>query len=164
MSKNLAPEQLKTHETFSNWANLPFSMKWIGRILLVLAFFSLGALAVWPYIEPAREKWHRFREAWESVNRDPAVIEETEFIATEQTAPAGVRERSVQLPETVTAEANLLSENEDPFLMEARRRAQENPAAAMAWLQAEASSKDRLRGMLEIVALWAAEDAENALL
>lgn len=52
----------------------------------------------------------------------------------------------------------------DPFLAEARRRAEEDPEAAMQWLQSQSTGTERLRGMLEVVALWAAEDSESALL
>jgi hypothetical protein len=53
---------------------------------------------------------------------------------------------------------------EDSFILEARRRAKEDPTAAMDWLQSQHSGSERLRGMLEVVALWAAEDSESALL
>ncbi|MGZ0656922.1 hypothetical protein ACWPKO_05270 [Coraliomargarita sp. W4R53] len=53
---------------------------------------------------------------------------------------------------------------DDPFLTEARRRAEIDPAAAMSWLQSQHSGSERLRGMLEVVALWATEDSESALL
>jgi len=137
-------------------------MKWIVRITLILAFISLGMLAALPYLDPMRQKWKHFREAWKIVNSDSSVIKETE--STEPVETANPRERIIQLPEVDTATVAFPAENEDPFLMEARRRARENPAAAMAWLQSEAAGKDRLRGMLEVVALWAAQDAENALL
>jgi hypothetical protein len=52
----------------------------------------------------------------------------------------------------------------DSFILEARRRAKEDPTAAMDWLQSQHSGSERLRGMLEVVALWAAEDSESALL
>ena len=34
----------------------------------------------------------------------------------------------------------------------------------MQWLQSEFTGPERLRGMLEVVAVWAADDSENALL
>ena len=140
-------------------------MKWIGRIALVLVFFSMVILAAWPYLKPAREKWDRFREAWELVNRDPSAAEASEKETVEPEETIAVGEQNSLPPEVETIEAQPSpAEDEDPFLAEARRRAREDPAAAMTWLQTEASGKDRLRGMLEIVALWAAEDAENALL
>lgn len=139
-------------------------MKWIGRSALVFALISLAALAALPYLEPVREKWDRFREAWERANTPtPSVVEPTETVTEQPGAAIAGRERSILLPPD---ESDTLSpqKNEDPLLVEARRRAKEDPAAAMVWLQTEASGKDRLRGMLEIVALWAAEDAENTLL
>jgi hypothetical protein len=140
-------------------------MKWLGRISIILAFISLATLTALPYLEPVRQKWERFKAAWELVNSNSPLAEEIDADLPESEKPATVRERSILLPDTNSVETSLSStENEDPFLSEARRRARENPEAAMAWLQTEAAGKDRLRGMLEVIALWAAEDAENALL
>ena len=140
-------------------------MKWIGRISLTLAFISLATLAAVPYLGTVRQKWDRFQEAWRLANGDPSLVKKTETEPPEPEKSAAVRKRSILLPDTGSVETSLsLTENEDPFLSEARRRAREDPEAAMAWLQTEAAGKDRLRGMLEVVALWAAEDAENALL
>ncbi len=139
-------------------------MKWIGRIALTLAIISLAALAALPYLEPAREKWDRFKEAWVMVNTPtPSAVETTETVPEQPEAANARRERSILLPDT-NIDAYSSEEDEDPFLAEARRRAKEDPASAMTWLQTEASGKDRLRGMLEIVALWAAKDTESALL
>ena len=74
-------------------------MKWIGRIALILAFFSLVALAALPYLEPVREKWDRFREAWELVNRDPSATEtvETETDATFNSSKMRYEDKKVTL-------------------------------------------------------------------
>jgi hypothetical protein len=56
------------------------------------------------------------------------------------------------------------TDSPDSFLAETRRRAEADPEAAMQWLQNQHSGSERLRGMLEVVALWAAEDSESALL
>ena len=96
-------------------------MKWIGRIALVLAFFSLFTLAALPYLEPAREKWDRFREAWELVNRAPSTTEalETETSEPEETIEVG--EQNILPPDVETMEVKpSITEDEDPFLAEAR--------------------------------------------
>ena len=140
-------------------------MKWIGRISLILAFISLATLAALPYLETARQKWDRFQAAWKLANSDALPAEKVETELPESEEATAVRERNILLPDDdPTATSLPPSENNDLFLSEARRRAREDPEAAMAWLQTEAAGKDRLRGMLEVVALWAAEDAENALL
>ena len=141
-------------------------MKWISHISLILVFISLAALAALPYMDTIRQKWNRFQEAWELVNRTSSNSEEVETPQPEKDEPViPARTRSILLPDTESTETDSPPvKNEDPFLAEARRRAREDPAAAMAWLQTEAIGKDRLRGMLEVVALWAAQDAESALL
>lgn len=140
-------------------------MKWIGRISLILAFVCLAILATLPHLEPVRQKWQRFQEAWKLVNRDLSAVEEADIKSSESEATEATRERSILLPDSEPDKTEPdLVKNEDSFLAETRRRARENPEAAMVWLQTEASGRDRLRGMLEVVALWAAEDAENALL
>ena len=140
-------------------------MKWVGRILFALAFTGMAALAAFPYLDTLRQKWDQFQKAWQLVNSNSSTTVETETEKPEPEETGLVRTRSITLPDAKNSEANSEpSENRDPFLVEARRRAKENPAAAMAWLQTEATGKDRLRGMLEIVALWAAKDAESALL
>lgn len=52
----------------------------------------------------------------------------------------------------------------DSFLAETRRRAEIDPEATMLWLQNQHTGSERLRGMLEVVALWATQDSEAALL
>ena len=49
----------------------------------------------------------------------------------------------------------------DPLIVEARRRAEEDPEAAMLWLQSQNPGADRLRAMLEVVAMWAADDSSR---
>ena len=109
-------------------------MKWIGRISLILAFVCLAILATLPYLEPVRQKWQRFQEAWKLVNRDLSAVEEAEIKSSESEATEATRERSILLPgsEPDKTEPDLVK-NEDPFLAETRRRARENPEAAMVW-------------------------------
>jgi hypothetical protein len=54
--------------------------------------------------------------------------------------------------------------HDDPILSEARKRAREDPGAALNWLQSQTSGSIRLQGMLEVVAMWAAKDSPSALL
>jgi hypothetical protein len=74
----------------------------------------------------------------------------------------------VQEPTAVIEDASLNNsipeEAIDPFIAETRRRAEKDPEAAMRWIQSQAIGPERLLGMLEVVALWAAKDSPNALL
>jgi hypothetical protein len=136
-------------------------MRWILRSLLTIAFLGLAVLAVIPHIDTLREEWQHLRQTWEIVRSGESVDPEPA-----ETAPAKPdRGRTVLKPDDAPAvDKPTEYTNKDPFLAEARRRAQEDPEAAMAWLQTQSLSQDTLRGMLEIVAVWAAEDSEGALL
>ena len=136
-------------------------MRWILRSLLTIAFLALAALAVMPHTDTLREEWQHLCQTWEIVRSGESVDPEPA-----KTTPAKPdRGRTVLKPDDAPA-ADTATEhaNKDPFLAEARRRAQDDPEAAMAWLQTQSLSQDTLRGMLEIVAVWAAEDSEGALL
>ena len=74
------------------------------------------------------------------------------------------RGRNLITPSPLNLEIISTDPTEDSFILEARRRGREDPTAAMDWLQSQHSGSERLRGMLEVVALWAAEDSESALL
>jgi hypothetical protein len=144
-------------------------MRWLFRSSLILAFLGLASLAVLPHAEALRREWQYLRQVWQLVRSDvPMPATEPEQAA----APEPDRNRSVLKPNATAPQAasatasidNADSADSDPFLAEARRRAQDDPAEAMQWLQTEFSGPERLRGMLEVVALWAAKDSENALL
>ena len=136
-------------------------MRWILRSLLTIAFLGLAALAVLPHADTLRKEWNHLRQTWEIVRSGETVQPEQP-----ETAPNKPdRGRTVLKPDDEPALDTAVEQvNKDPFLAEARRRAQEDPEAAMAWLQTQSLSQDTLRGMLEIVAVWAAEDSEGALL
>ena len=140
-------------------------MRWLLRTLLVLAVLCLTALAILPYTASLRQGWQDFQKAW-TTTRSGEPPKQANTPAAPADANTPERTRTLSKPSTseeaVPLEATTV--NDDPLLTEARRRARENPEAAMQWLQAEATGPDRLRGMLEIVALWAAEDSESALL
>jgi hypothetical protein len=135
-------------------------MRWIFRSLLILAFLGLALLAVLPYTDSIRSEWKHICETWEIVRSAQPVLPDHSVVETDHTD----RVRSVLNPHPTNNTPSELAKTTDPFLADARRRAQDDPAAAMDWLDVQTLSQDRLRGMLEIVALWAANDSESALL
>ena len=139
-------------------------MRWLFRSSLILAFLGLATLAVLPHAETIRSEWHHLRQVWQLVRSD-VPIQPTE---PDKAALKPDRNRNVlkpaDAPSQTSATASTDNADSDPFLAEARRRAQDDPAEAMQWLQTEFTGPERLRGMLEVVALWAAKDSENALL
>jgi hypothetical protein len=84
-------------------------------------------------------------------------------IAEGQADAAQKQRRPLLVPLTALEHASATTP-EDAFLAEARLRAKTDPEAAMLWLQNQHSGAERLRGMLEVVALWATDDSESALL
>ena len=139
-------------------------MRWIFRSLLTLAFIGLATLAVLPHTDTIRNEWHHLRETWEIV-RSRAPSQSTAAVESSNTPGKSDRGRTVLKP--TPADPTLIAKSaadNDPFLAEARRRAKDDPESAMAWLQVQSLSQDSVRGMLEIVAVWAAEDSESALL
>jgi len=139
-------------------------MHWIFRSLLTLAFVGLATLAVLPHTDTLRNEWQHLRETWEIV-RSRAPSQSTAAVESSNTPGTSDRGRTVHKPAPAGRAfiAKSAADN-DPFLTEARRRAQDDPESAMAWLQVQSLSQDSVRGMLEIVAVWAAEDSESALL
>ena len=133
-------------------------MRWLFRIALTIAFVGLFALALIPYLPSLQQKADTFRKAWAQVNETSPPQPTLE--STPQAAERALTRRTVAMPGTATTELETL----DPFLDEARKRAEQDPESAMTWLQNQPNGPQRLRGMLEVVALWAAEDSENALL
>jgi hypothetical protein len=137
-------------------------MNWALRIFLVLGFSSLAALAAWPYFPALQTEWAHFKAAWAEVR-----TKEKPSDTSAEPPPVerlGTRNRQVAIPEKVSDSIAKPGIPDDRFLAETRRRAERDPEAAMAWLQTQSTTDDRLRGMLEVVALWAAEDSESALL
>lgn len=124
----------------------------IADILLLLAL---------PYVVDLREELDSLRQTQAPQSLEEASLQQADApLAAAAEKPRGPR-RPILLPiapSTPTAFA------QDPFLTEARRRAEEDPEAAMLWLQLQSTGTERLRGMLAVVALWAAEDSETALL
>ncbi|TVP79709.1 MAG: hypothetical protein EA353_05540 [Puniceicoccaceae bacterium] len=139
-------------------------MRWIFRISLTLGLLGLATLAVWPYLPALEREWMHFKTAWAQVRSgdEPKAEAPTETPTPE---PRNARDRRVatppQNPAALPADAPTKS---DPFLAETRRRARQDPEATMHWLQNHATGAERLRGMLEVVALWATDDSESALI
>lgn len=134
-------------------------MRWLVRIALTFVFVGLLALAIIPYLPSLQQEAESLLRAWKQArNEKPAqpVIKNPDKIS-EHTIPR----RAVIIPGDTDKDLNSL---DDPFLEEARRRAEQDPESAMAWLQSQPNGPLQLRGMLEVVALWAAKDSENALL
>ncbi len=137
-------------------------MRWILRSLLTIAFLGLAALAVLPHTATIRKEWNNLRETWAIVRSG----EDVQPVTEPSKAPArSDRGRTVLKPDDAPlSDTAITRTDKDPFLTEARRRAQDDPEAAMDWLQTQSLSQDTLRGMLEIVAVWAAEDSAGALM
>ncbi|HAV12961.1 MAG TPA: hypothetical protein DCX06_05635 [Opitutae bacterium] len=132
-------------------------MRWLFRITLSLIFLGLLTLASLPYLPTLKQKANRFMSTWQQLqSQEPLDVPASDTHSEASKAPR----RSIVSPESGAIEDT----EEEPMLAEARRRAEEDPESAMAWLQSQPNGPLRLRGMLEVVALWAAEDSEDALL
>jgi hypothetical protein len=137
-------------------------MRWAFRIFLFLGFFGLAFLAVWPHVPAIKKEANLLYQAWQKVrDEEPAKVDTS---VAEEAPKSEAPRRQILTPTTIDGSLPELTPSEDPFIMEARQRAQEDPEAAMQWLQSQSSGSERLRGMLEVVALWAAEDSQSALL
>ena len=139
-------------------------MRWLYRIFFLSTIIGLAILAAKPYLPKIEREVAHFYDTWKSIREGRGlefVNEDPELKAVE--APV-TRGRSLVTPELPHLETLRAEPVEDSFILEARRRAKEDPTAAMDWLQSQHSGSERLRGMLEAIALWAAEDSESALL
>lgn len=137
-------------------------MRWLLRILLILAFLGLAVLAVWPYLPRIQEEAMHLYQAWKHVRAKSEPTPSTAIGPARGTTATTARRTLATPQDAIDAPTSIF--NADPFLVEARRRAEEDPEAAMLWLQSQSTGSERLRGMLEVVALWAADDSESALL
>jgi len=139
----------------------------LSKILYLCVILLLAGLAILPYWPKIKEEATNFYTAWQQIrkqedsNTDKAPAREAEDKAT-RTRILAPPKAPAELPETADRKAT--GETIDPFLREARKRAKEDPEAAMQWLREQSKGTQRLRGMLEVVALWAAKDSESALL
>lgn len=132
------------------------------RIFLFLGFAGLAFLTAWPHIPTIVREASLLYQAWQELrNTEPPSAASS---VTEEISNREAPRRKILTPPTTNETLPELSASEDPFILETRRRTREDPEAAMQWLQAQSSGSERLRGMLEVVAVWAAEDSQAALL
>ena len=145
-------------------------MRCFLRFSLLVAFFGVAALGVWPFFPKIHEEALNFYKAWEVVRE---ATESTAISASQQEEVQRENEldslsekqarRMLAEPKAIN-DSPALKLSTDPLIVEARRRAKLDPEAAMLWLQSRNAGADRLRGMLEVVAIWAADDSESTLL
>lgn len=142
-------------------------MSSLSKVLYLCLILVLAWLAVMPYWPTIKGEAKNFYATWQVIRSEGTQDDEAQ--ETDELAEATTRERSIATP-TPPEELPVLAKAEpgdktlDPFLAEARERALADPEAAMQWLQEQSRGAERLRGMLEVVALWAADDSEAALL
>ena len=140
-------------------------MRWVFRAFLLLAFIALAALAAMPYLPILEREARHLYLAWQTIREDRPVEVAPDSLEPHILAPAASHRRKLVTPDLLATETTKDADPvDDSFILEARRRAQEDPPAAMEWLQSQHAGSERLRGMLEVVALWATEDSESALL
>ena len=142
-------------------------MSKLSKALYLFLILLFGFLAAKPYLPILAEEWETIVATWKSIREERA--QDVGENPKPQTAEDTLRERSLAAPKPaedlpVAVLEKSESDELDPFLAEARERAKADPESAMLWLQEQGSSAERLRGMLEVVALWAADDSESALL
>ncbi|MGB0409488.1 MAG: hypothetical protein ACPGIC_05775 [Opitutales bacterium] len=140
-------------------------MNKVSKVVYLCAILVLAWLAAMPHWPSIQEEAGHIYATWQQIRgAHPSRDAETEPAADQPEADR--RERTLIGPgasnEALTMSAS--TSGTDPFIEEARRRAQVDPEATMTWLQEQNTGSERLRGMLEVVALWAAEDSESALL
>ena len=139
-------------------------MRWLYRVFFLLSIIGLAIFAALPYLPKIEREVAHFYDTWKSLREGREVVDTLKDPEPKTDEAAIDRERSLITPSPLNLEIVSTDPAEDSFILEARRRAKEDPTAAMDWLQSQHSGSERLRGMLEVVALWAAEDSESALL
>jgi len=144
--------------------HLPNNIRQFRSYIIVLVD-ALILATIFPHAVKLRTELERLRIAEstpaaseEIAKTNGPVIEE----ADEDSPKENDGRRDLILPQQPAS--TFIEEPEDPLLAEVRALAENDPEAAMDWLATEVSSADRLRGMLEVVAIWAARDSESALL
>ena len=140
----------------------------LSKVLYLCVILLLAYLAVLPHWPKLEEEATHLYATWQAI-RSGAPQESSAVEESPPPSATNTRERRIAQPVPgvlITADAKQMAaaDMSDPFLKEARERAQVDPEAAMHWLQDQSTGAERLRGMLEVVALWAAEDSESALL
>ncbi len=130
-------------------------------LVALLAYFAIQPH--WPLL--TREASHLIA-TWQTIRNTSEPGKEsagTEVASAEASRPAP--RRSLLAPTRQEDESSSTEDmGADAFIRDIRQRARKDPEAALLWLQESHGGGERLRGMLEVVALWAAEDSESALL
>ena len=139
-------------------------MRWLYRVFFLLSIVGLAILAALPYLPKIEREVAHFCQTWKLIREGREVVDTLKDPKPKTDEAAVDRGRSLITPSPLNLEIVSTDPAEDSFILEARRRGKEDPTAAMDWLQSQHSGSERLRGMLEVVALWAAEDSESALL
>ena len=139
-------------------------MRWLFRVFFLLTIVGLAILAVQPCLPKIEREVAHFYDTWKSIRGGQGLEVMNEGPEPKTVEDPVTRARGLVTPELLHSETLKAEPAKDSFILEARRRAKEDPSAAMDWLQRQHSGSERLRGMLEVVALWAAEDSESALL
>ena len=139
-------------------------MRWPHRIFFLLTIIGLAVLATLPYFPIIDREVAHFCQTWKLIREGQEIVDTLEDPEPKTVEAAIARGRSLIAPSPLNLETVNADTAKDSFILEARRRGKEDPTAAMDWLQSQHSGSERLRGMLEVVALWAAEDSESALL
>ena len=139
-------------------------MRWPYRIFFLLTIIGLAVLATLPYFHIIEREVAHFCQTWKLIREGHGIVDTLEDPEPKTVEAAIDRGRSLITPSPMNLETVNADPAKDSFILEARRRGKEDPTAAMDWLQSQHSGSERLRGMLEVVALWAAEDSESALL
>jgi len=141
----------------------------VMRALILIGTDLLLLFVVLPLVLFARLEIDRLRAELAAAERVPRAESREAAAPPPPSAPLPAdRGRSILIPGVPASgpvlEPAVAAPAEDPFVAEARRRAQEDPEAAMLWVQSQAEGQQRLRAMLQVVAVWAAADSEDALL
>jgi hypothetical protein len=139
-------------------------MCWLYRVFFLLSIIGLAILAALPYLPKIEGEVAHFYDTWKSIREGRGIVDTLEDPEPKIVEASIDRGRNLITPNPLNLETVSAEPAKDSFIFEARRRGKEDPTAAMDWLQSQHSGSERLRGMLEVVALWAAEDSESALL
>ena len=139
-------------------------------VLLIASIAGLSLLLLKPYFPKLKKEAVVVYQLWQALRSSDLTVTDLEDATLRPTAAKADKDDAVQRrkllePKLIDTAAQQNSQlSLDPFISEARRRAEEDPISAMQWLQTQSTGSERLRGMLEVVALWAAEDSEATLL
>lgn len=139
-------------------------MRVTSTLILTLLLAGLSTLAVWPHWPTLEHNARTLYTAWQQLRAEPQQPAAVTIAATETLEAKSEPRPQLVRPNTRATAPAANTEPLDPFIEEVNQRAKLDPAAAMEWLKSDVSGSDRLRGMLAVVGIWAADDSEAALL